>query len=125
MLKVRASLEEKLKQKGLYSQTAPKPSNSLKRSNPANGYIFTLIYLLPYLFPTSVNLLTIYKFHSQLATYDDFDDDAINVNGTAGLSNGHVSSKVSQFVNANLKKLKVLKLRFYRRIMISNFICNF
>ncbi|XP_058750582.1 protein THALLO [Vicia villosa] len=80
MLKVRASLEEKLKQKGLYSQTAPKPSNSLKRSNPANG---------------------------QLATYDDFDDDAINVNGTAGLSNGHVSSKVSQFVNANLKKLKV------------------
>ncbi|KAL5054098.1 hypothetical protein RYX36_034780 [Vicia faba] len=80
MLKVRASLEEKLKQKGLYSQTAPKTSNSLKRSRPANG---------------------------QLATYDDFDDDAVNVNGTAGLSNGHVSSKVSQFVNANLKKLKV------------------
>ncbi|CAK8577573.1 unnamed protein product [Lathyrus sativus] len=80
MLKVRASLEEKLRQKGLYNQTTPKPTNSLKRSRPANG---------------------------QLATYDDFDDDAVNVNGTAGLSNGLVSSKVSPFVNANLKKLKV------------------
>jgi len=50
---------------------------------------------------------TIYKFHSQLATYDDFDD-AVVVNGPAGLSNGLVSSKVSSFVNANLKKLKVL-----------------
>lgn len=79
MLKVRASLEEKLKQKGLYSQIAPKPSNSQKRSRPANG---------------------------QLATYDDFDD-AVVVNGPAGLSNGLVSSKVSPFVNANLKKLKV------------------
>lgn len=75
MLKVRASLEEKLKQKGLYSQIAPKPSNSQKRSRPANG---------------------------QLATYDDFDD-AVVVNGPAGL----VSSKVSPFANANLKKLKV------------------
>ncbi|WJX50419.1 hypothetical protein P8452_36723 [Trifolium repens] len=80
MLKVRASLEEKLRQKGLYSQIAPNPSKSLKRSRPANG---------------------------QLATYDDFDDDAVDVNGPAGLSNGLVSSKVSQFVSANLKKLKV------------------
>ncbi|WJX44316.1 hypothetical protein P8452_31306 [Trifolium repens] len=80
MLKVRASLEEKLRQKGLYSQIAPNPSKSLKRSRPANG---------------------------QLATYDDFDDDAVDVNGPAGLSNGFVSSKVSQFVSANMKKLKV------------------
>ncbi|GAU35228.1 hypothetical protein TSUD_205040 [Trifolium subterraneum] len=55
----RASLEEKLRQKGLYSQIAPNPSNSLKRSRPANG---------------------------QLATYDDFDDDAVGVNGPAGLA---------------------------------------
>ncbi|GAU46099.1 hypothetical protein TSUD_95710 [Trifolium subterraneum] len=80
MLKIRASLEDKLRQKGLYSQIAPNPSNSLKRSRPANG---------------------------QLATYDDFDDDAVGVNGPAGLSNGLVSSKVSQFVGANMKKLKV------------------
>lgn len=79
MLKVRASLEEKLKQKGLYSQIAPKPNSSQKRSRPANG---------------------------QLASYEDFDD-AVVVNGPAGLSNGLVSSKVSPFVNANLKKLKV------------------
>jgi hypothetical protein len=86
--------------------------------------IALLLYILHLLFPTSMNLLAIYKFHSQLATYDDFDDDAVDVNGPAGLSNGLVSSKVSQFVSANLKKLKVLKLRFCRQILISNFICN-
>ncbi|XP_012572597.1 protein THALLO isoform X2 [Cicer arietinum] len=81
MLKIRASLEEKLRQQGLYSQIAPKPSNSLKRSRPANG---------------------------QLATYDDFDDDAVDVKGPAGQSKG-LSSKISQFVNANyLKKPKVV-----------------
>lgn len=123
MLKIRASLEEKLRQQGLYSQIAPKPSNSLKRSRPANGYSFTVIYLLPYLFPTSRNLLATSKFHSQLATYDDFDDDAVDVKGPAGQSKG-LSRKISQFVNANyLKKPKVLKLKFYR-ILISIFICN-
>jgi hypothetical protein len=86
--------------------------------------IALLLYILYLLFPTSMNLLAIYKFHSQLATYDDFDDDAVDVNGPAGLSNGLVSSKVSQFVSADLKKLKVLKLRFCRQILISNFICN-
>jgi hypothetical protein len=86
--------------------------------------IALLLYILHLLFPTSMNLLAIYKFHSQLATYDDFDDDAVDVNGPAGLSNGLVSSKVSQFVSANMKKLKVLKLRFCRQILISNFICN-
>jgi hypothetical protein len=68
------------------------------------------------MFPLFGNLLTIYKFHSQLATYDDFDDDVVDVKGPAGLSNVLVSCKVSQFINANMKKLKVLKLRFYRQI---------
>jgi len=53
--------------------------------------------------------------------YDDFDDAEV-VNGPAGLSNG--SSKASQFINAKLKKVKVLKLRFYRGILVSYFICN-
>lgn len=79
MLKVRASLEEKLKQKGLYSSIAPKPSSTRKRLRPVNG---------------------------QLETYDDFDDDAVDVKGAARLVNG--SSKVSQFLNANLKKPKVV-----------------
>jgi hypothetical protein len=76
------------------------------------------------MFPLFGNVLTIYKFHSQLATYDDFDDDVVDVKGPAGLSNVLVSRKVSQFINANMKKLKVLKLRFYRQIPICNFICN-
>ncbi|XP_061373441.1 protein THALLO isoform X2 [Gastrolobium bilobum] len=79
MLKVRASLEEKLKQKGLYGSIAPKPSSTVKRLRPVNG---------------------------QLETYDDFDDDAVDVKGAA--SNGPVSSKVSKFLNANLKKPKVV-----------------
>ncbi|XP_019424248.1 PREDICTED: something about silencing protein 10 isoform X2 [Lupinus angustifolius] len=79
MLKVRASLEEKLKQKGLYSSIAPKPSSTRKRSRPVNG---------------------------QLETYDDFDDDAADVKGAARLVNG--SSKVSKILNASLKKTKVV-----------------
>ncbi|KAK7252078.1 hypothetical protein RIF29_35788 [Crotalaria pallida] len=79
MLKVRASLEEKLKQKGLYTSVAPKPSSTQKRSRPVNG---------------------------QLETHDDFDDDAVDAKGAARLVNG--SSKVSQFLNANLKKQKVV-----------------
>lgn len=71
-----------------------------------------LLYLLHYSFPTSGNLLATCKFHSQLETYEDFDDDAVGVMGPAKLSNGLGSSKVSQFLNANLKKPKVLNLRF-------------
>ncbi|KAJ1376110.1 something about silencing protein 10, partial [Sesbania bispinosa] len=84
MLKVRASLEEKLKQKGLYNHIAPKPSGALKRSRPVNG---------------------------QLETYDDFDDDAVDVKGQGGLSNGLGSSKVSQFLKSNLKKPKTFSGR--------------
>ncbi|KAE9597241.1 putative sas10 domain-containing protein [Lupinus albus] len=79
MLKVRASLEEKLKQKGLYSSIAPKPTSTRKRSRPVNG---------------------------QLETSDDFDDDAVDVKGGAKLVNG--STKVSKILNANLKKPKVV-----------------
>jgi hypothetical protein len=54
-------------------------------------------------------------FRSQFATYDDFDDNAVvDVKRPTGLSNGFVSCKVSQFIKANRKKLKVLKLGFYR-----------
>ncbi|KAL5162983.1 Something about silencing protein 10 [Glycine soja] len=81
MLKVRASLEEKLKNKGLYSSIAPKPSNALKRLRPVNG---------------------------QLETYDDFNDDTMDANGEARLINGYGSKQVSQFLNANMKKPKVV-----------------
>ncbi|KAL2344866.1 hypothetical protein Fmac_006151 [Flemingia macrophylla] len=81
MLKVRASLEEKLKKKGLYSSIAPKPSNAVKRTRPVNG---------------------------QLETYDDFNDDALDASGEARLSNGSSSKKVLQFLSANMKKPKVV-----------------
>ncbi|RDY08334.1 Something about silencing protein 10, partial [Mucuna pruriens] len=81
MLKVRASLEEKLKNKGLYSSIAPKPSNAVKRLRPVNG---------------------------QLETYDDYNDDAVDANGKAILINGSGSKKVSQFLNATMKKPKVV-----------------
>ncbi|XP_045829414.1 something about silencing protein 10-like [Trifolium pratense] len=45
---------------------------------------------------------------SQLATYDDFDDDVVDVKGPARLSNVLVSCKVSQFINANKKKFKAV-----------------
>ncbi|KAL9327459.1 hypothetical protein ACSQ67_008104 [Phaseolus vulgaris] len=79
MLKVRASLEEKLKKKGLY--IAPKPTNGTKRSRPVNG---------------------------QLETYDDFNDDTADVNEETRLINGSSYKKVSQFLNANMKKPKVV-----------------
>uniref|UniRef100_A0A2N9GZ85 Uncharacterized protein n=1 Tax=Fagus sylvatica TaxID=28930 RepID=A0A2N9GZ85_FAGSY len=52
MLKVRADLEERLKQEGILSSRAPKPDKAQKRLKPVNG---------------------------RLVTYDDFDDDAIDV----------------------------------------------
>lgn len=51
----------------------------------------------------------------KLETYDDFDDDAVNVEGAmCGLSNGHkssfTSSKLSQLVAAKSNNTKVHNL---------------
>ncbi|KAI9194495.1 hypothetical protein LWI28_006527 [Acer negundo] len=86
MLKIRAALEEKLKQKGVFSSIAPKPDIAKKRLKPVNG---------------------------QLETHDDFDDDAMDIErSTLGLSNGHVSStrssKLSQLATARPNKTKVI-----------------
>ncbi|KAH7572892.1 hypothetical protein JRO89_XS03G0030100 [Xanthoceras sorbifolium] len=88
MLKVRAALEEKLKQKGVFSSIAPKPDKAKKRLKPVNR---------------------------QLETHDDFDDDAMDVErSTLGLSNGHVSSsrssKLSQLVIAQPNKPSIAKI---------------
>ncbi|OMP06661.1 Sas10/Utp3/C1D [Corchorus capsularis] len=85
MLKVRAALEEKLKQ-GMFSSNTQKPDKTKKHLKPVNG---------------------------QLETYDDFADDTMDVEGAArGLSNGHAgsqqSSKVSQLITAKQNKSKVV-----------------
>lgn len=51
----------------------------------------------------------------ELETYDDFDDDAVNIEGAnRGLSNGHASflssSKLSHLIAAKPEKLKVSNL---------------
>ncbi|MFQ6648690.1 hypothetical protein Gotur_021450 [Gossypium turneri] len=83
MLKVRAALEEKLKQKGIFSSNIQKPDKTKKHRKPVNG---------------------------QLETYDDFVDDAMDVEGSAhGLSNGHASSNhsnISKLITAKQNKSK-------------------
>ncbi|EXB55208.1 Something about silencing protein 10 [Morus notabilis] len=86
MFKVRAALEEKLKQKGVFSSIAPKVDKDQKLRKPLNR---------------------------QLETYDDFDDDTANVEAPSrGLINGNASSrssrKLSQLVAANPNKPKVV-----------------
>ncbi|XP_075661832.1 protein THALLO-like [Castanea sativa] len=80
MLKVRVDLEERLKQEGILSSRAPKADNTQKRLKPVSG---------------------------RLMTYDDFDDDTIEV-GPTRFSNGHASSlstsKLSQIVSAKPNK---------------------
>ncbi|KAH0992138.1 hypothetical protein GBA52_003621 [Prunus armeniaca] len=79
MLKVRAALEEKLKQKGVFSSITPKTDKPRKLLKPLNG---------------------------KLESYDDFDDDAVNAEGAIhGLTNGR-ASKRSQLVGANPNKSK-------------------
>jgi len=65
-----------------------------------------------YLFQACWNLAT-YKFHSQLETYDDFNDDTADVNEETRLINGSSYKKVSQFLNANMKKPKVLNFKVF------------
>ncbi|KAL4614754.1 hypothetical protein ACB092_07G076100 [Castanea dentata] len=84
MLKVRDALEERLKQEGILSSRASKSDKAQKRLKPVNG---------------------------RLVTYDDFDDDAIDM-GASRFSNGHASSlsrsKLSQIVSAKTNKPKFL-----------------
>ncbi|KAB2035918.1 hypothetical protein ES319_D04G186500v1 [Gossypium barbadense] len=85
MLKVRAALEEKLKQKGIFSSNIQKPDKTKKHRKPVNG---------------------------QLETYDDFVDDAMDVEGSAhGLRNGLASSNhsnISKLITAKQNKSKVI-----------------
>ncbi|KAK9928745.1 hypothetical protein M0R45_025865 [Rubus argutus] len=75
MLKLRAALEEKLKQKGIFNSITPRTDIPHKLLKPLNG---------------------------KLESYDDFDDDPVNVEGS---NHGHASSlsarKVDQLVAAN------------------------
>ncbi|XWS58736.1 hypothetical protein CRYUN_Cryun08bG0059800 [Craigia yunnanensis] len=78
MLKVRAALEEKLKQKGIFSSNIQQPDKTKKHVKPVNG---------------------------QLETYDDFADDAMDVEGGAhGLSNGHATSQHSNKISLIIGK---------------------
>lgn len=83
MLKVRAALEEKLKQKGVFSSVAPKHQNAKRNVQPLNG---------------------------QLETLDDFDDNTSDIrdqekkNGHAQLSHTATLSKIA----TRVKKAKII-----------------
>ncbi|KAK3001073.1 hypothetical protein RJ639_020289 [Escallonia herrerae] len=86
MLKVRAALEEKLKQKGVFTSIAPKHDGAKRNLQPVNG---------------------------QLETLDDFDDEAVELEEAhGGMSNGHANSvrlrKLSHLVTPQLNKPKVI-----------------
>ncbi|KAB1213217.1 hypothetical protein CJ030_MR5G022394 [Morella rubra] len=85
MLKVRAALEERLKQKGILSSIAPKPDKAQKHMKPVNG---------------------------RLVTYDDFDDNTIDVGEATRFRNDPAtplsSSKLSQIVSTKPNKPKVV-----------------
>jgi len=84
---------------------------SIRQSQRLIWWLISFILLVYNVWELTGNLQI---FHSQFATYNDFDDDAVvDVKKPTGLSNCSVSCKVSQFIKANRKKLKVLKLRFY------------
>lgn len=83
MLKVRAALEEKLKQKGVFSSVAPKHQSAKRNVQPLNG---------------------------QLETLDDFDDNTSDIrgqekrNGHAQLSHSATLSKIA----TRVKKAKII-----------------
>ncbi|XP_052173515.1 protein THALLO isoform X2 [Diospyros lotus] len=91
MLKIRAALEEKLKQKGIFSSIASKPN----RVNP-----------------DKVQSDRVQKhqkpINRQLETLDDFDDDATEPErGTHGMRKGNVSSpKLSQLITLHTQRNK-------------------
>ena len=110
MFKVRAALEERLKQEVILSSRASKSDKAQKRLKPVNGYYFCLSslgWLLSEILSTNSLKL---EWNRRLVTYDDFDDDAIDV-GATRFSNGHASSlstsKLSQIVSAKTNKPKV------------------
>ncbi|XP_042516136.1 something about silencing protein 10 [Macadamia integrifolia] len=85
MLKVRARLEEKLKQKGVFKSVAPKPDRSKER--------------------------LVQPVNRKLETLDDFDDEVIDKEaGAHGLNDGHtgLAHSMSKLVAANGKKSKVV-----------------
>lgn len=105
MLKVRAALEEKLKQKGVFKSITPRTDRPQKHLKPLNGYDFTLILCgLTHFSIVQTNL----ELNRKLESYDDFDDDPVKSEGS---NRGHASSlsasKVSQLVSANRPKSKV------------------
>ena len=113
MLKVRAALEERLKQECILSSRASKSDKAQKRLKPVNGYFFCKALqclLLSEIFST--NLLEL-EWDRRLVTYDDFDDDSIHM-GATSFSNGHAgslsTSELSQIVSAKPNKPKVIKL---------------
>ncbi|KAG6751211.1 hypothetical protein POTOM_045730 [Populus tomentosa] len=86
MLKVRAALEEKLKQKGAFSSFTSKPDKAQKHRRPVNG---------------------------RLESHEDYDDDAVDdEKGNHRLSNGHTSllgsKKLSKLVISKQNKPKVV-----------------
>uniref|UniRef100_A0A6N2MHT8 Sas10 C-terminal domain-containing protein n=1 Tax=Salix viminalis TaxID=40686 RepID=A0A6N2MHT8_SALVM len=86
MLKVRAALEEKLKQKGAFSSFSSKPDKVQKHPRPVNG---------------------------RLESHEDYDDDVVDgEKGNHRLSDGHTSSlgskKLSKLVISKQNKPKVV-----------------
>uniref|UniRef100_A0A6N2LZQ4 Sas10 C-terminal domain-containing protein n=1 Tax=Salix viminalis TaxID=40686 RepID=A0A6N2LZQ4_SALVM len=87
MLKVRAALEEKLKQKGAFSSFSSKPDKAQKHPRPVNG---------------------------RLESHEDYDDDVVDgEKGNRRLSDGHTSSlgskKLSKLVISKQNKPKQVK----------------
>lgn len=104
MLKVRAALEDKLKQKGVFSSIVPKPNKAKKHLKLVNGYCVELIPEFQLLFDIVMINSSYLDLNRQLETYDDFVDDAMDVEKGALKTS---ASKLSQLVTAQPNKPKV------------------